>query len=48
MSHNASNQYMESVANTIFKLNSEEFVREQCHARDEYNAYVIESAKYYC
>ena len=35
-----SNQYMEAAANTIFELSSDEFVREQCRARDEYNAYV--------
>ena len=35
----ASNQYMQSAVNTIYELSSDETIREQCRAREEFEAY---------
>lgn len=34
-----SNQYMKSAAHTLYELSADQFVREQCRAREEYEAY---------
>ena len=35
----ASNQYMQSAVDTIYELSSDETIREQCRAREEFEAY---------
>lgn len=35
----ASNQYMKSAVKTLYELSADQFVREQCRAREEYEAY---------
>lgn len=35
----ATNQYMESAAKTIFEVSSDENIREQCRAREEFESY---------
>lgn len=35
----ATNQYMESAVKTIFEVSSDENIREQCRAREEFESY---------